>query len=437
MGEMGLMVDLRSPQNAFCLCGDALRKRQSGSCQKIVCLLRKERRFLDVASRTAQNSPVHIVIAPDKFKGSLTAIEAAAAIRAGFARIFPDATFDLLPLADGGEGILEAFSRGVSDAKTHVITVKNALGRDVRAEFLLSGKSAVIESSQANGLYLIPQSDRDITRSSTFGVGELILAAIAAGAESILIGIGGSATNDAALGLAAALGCAFLDRDGKKVEPIPANIPRIASIDSSEMPPLPPITVACDVANPLLGERGATRVYGPQKGLLPGQADEMEAALSHLAELANAHFGTDFTATPGAGAAGGLGYGLMTFCNARLESGFHCIAKSLGAEEKIAAADLVITAEGSLDAQTLEGKTPHGVSQLARKHRKPVYALAGRLADEEILLPHFDGIASLVNAPMTIEEAIANAPKLLENAAARLAHTIRSATSSDISSHES
>ena len=380
---------------------------------------------------------MHIVIAPDKFKGSLTAIEATAAIRAGFARIFPDATFDLLPLADGGEGILEAFSRGVSDAKTHVITVKNALGRDVRAEFLLSGKSAVIESSQANGLYLIPHSDRDITRSSTFGVGQLILAAIAAGAESILIGIGGSATNDAALGLAAALGCAFLDRDGKKVEPIPANIPRIASIDSSEMPPLPPITVACDVANPLLGERGATRVYGPQKGLLPGQADEMEAALSHLAELANAHFGTDFTATPGAGAAGGLGYGLMTFCRARLESGFHCIAKSLGAEEKIAAADLVITAEGSLDAQTLEGKTPHGVSQLARKHRKPVYALAGRLADEEILLPHFDGIASLVNAPMTIEEAIANAPKLLENAAARLAHTIRSATSSDISSRES
>jgi glycerate kinase len=424
---MGLMVDLRYPQNAFCLCGDAVFIRRSGTCQKFVYLVGKEHRFLDLARRSAQDGFVHIVIAPDKFKGSLTAIEASAAIRAGFARIFPEATFDLLPLADGGEGILEAFSRGVSDAKTHVVTVKNALGRDVRAEFLLSGKPAVIESSQANGLYLIPLSDRDITRSSTFGVGQLILAAIAAGAESILIGIGGSATNDAALGLAAALGCAFLDRDGKKVDPIPANIRRIARIDSSEMPPLPPITVACDVANPLLGERGATRVYGPQKGLLPGQADEMEASLRRLAELANAHFGTDFTATPGAGAAGGLGYGLMTFCHARLESGFQCIAKSLGAEERIANADLVVTAEGSLDAQTLEGKTPHGVSQLARKHRKPVYALAGRLADEEILLPHFDGIASLVNAPMTIEEAIANAPNLLEKAAARLAHTIRSA----------
>jgi glycerate kinase len=380
---------------------------------------------------------VHIVIAPDKFKGSLTAIEASAAIRAGFARIFPEASFDLLPLADGGEGILEAFSRGVSDAETHTVTVKNALGRDVRAEFLLSGKSAVIESSQANGLYLIPHADRDVTRSSTFGVGQLILAAIAAGAEKILIGIGGSATNDAAMGLAAALGCVFLDSDGRKIEPIPANIARIARIDSSEMTPLPPITVACDVANPLLGERGATRVYGPQKGLLPGQADEMEARLRHLVELVDAHFGTDFTETPGAGAAGGLGYGLMTFCNARLESGFQCIAKALGAEEKIANADLVVTAEGSLDAQTLEGKTPHGVSQLARKHHKPVYALAGRLADEETLLPHFDGIASLVNAPMTLEEAIANAPKLLENAAARLAHTIRSATSSEISSRES
>lgn len=372
---------------------------------------------------------MHIVIAPDKFKGSLTAHEAAAAIYIGFARVFPEATFDLLPLADGGEGILKAFSHGVTDAKTQSVSVKNALGREIQAEILISGKTAVIESSQANGLYLISQSERDLTRASTYGVGQLILDAIAAGAEQILIGIGGSATNDAALGLAAALGCVFLDADGKTVTPIPANILRIASIDSSKMPTLPPITVACDVANPLLGERGATRVYGPQKGLLPCQTEETEAALRHLAGLANDHFQTDYTETPGAGAAGGLGYGLMTFCRARLESGFLCIAKALGAEEKIAAADLIITAEGSLDAQTLEGKTPHGVSVLARKYGKPVYALAGCLADEELLFHHFDGIASLTNAPMTLEEAITNAPALLEKAAARLAHTIHSATS--------
>jgi glycerate kinase len=413
---------------ASCRCGTRSLSANPPLVKNFFGSDRKDRRFLDLTARIAQNQPVHIIIAPDKFKGSLTAIESAAAIRAGFSRIFPEATFDLLPLADGGEGILEVFSRGVPDIQKHTVTVRNALGNEINAEFILSGKTAVIESSQANGLYLIPVADRDLGRANTFGVGQLILAAIAAGAENVLIGIGGSATNDAALGLAAALGCVFLDRDGKMIAPIPANITRIAEIDSSKIPPLPLITVACDVANPLLGQRGATRVYGPQKGLLPSHTEQTEAALQHFASIANAHFKTDFTDTPGAGAAGGLGYGLMTFCGAKLESGFHCIAQALGAEERIAAADLVITAEGSLDAQTLEGKTPHGVSQLARKHHKPVYALAGRLADEELLFPHFDGIASLVNAPMTLEEAIANAPELLEKAAARLAHMLASRT---------
>lgn len=369
---------------------------------------------------------MHIVIAPDKFKGSLTGSEAAEAIRAGFAAIFPSATYDLLPLADGGEGLLEAFARGTAGVETHVATVRNALGTDVSAEFLIFNETAVIESSQANGLCLIPPADRDITLASTYGVGQLIAAAASAGAEHILIGIGGSATNDAGLGLVAALGCRFLDSAGNGVEPIPANIPRIAAIDSSEMIELPPITVACDVANPLFGARGATRVYGPQKGLLPEHADETEGLLRRFADLANLHFQTDFTETPGAGAAGGLGYGLMTFCKATLESGFDCIAIALDAEERIAKADLVITAEGSLDSQTLEGKTPHGVSRLARKYGIPVYALAGRLADEELLHLHFDGIASIANSPMTLAEAVANAPELLQKAATRLAHTLKS-----------
>lgn len=368
---------------------------------------------------------MQIVIAPDKFKGSLTGSEAAEAIRAGFAKVFPSATFDLMPLADGGEGLLEAFSRGVGAATAHNVKVADALGREVSAEFLISGETAVIESSQANGLYLIRPAERDITRASSFGVGQLIQAAVSAGASRIIIGIGGSATNDAGLGIAAALGCRFLDSNGDAVEPIPANMARIATIDSSQMIDLPPITVACDVVNPLLGERGATRVYGPQKGLLPERADAAEGALRLFSELANAHFGTDFTEVPGAGAAGGIGYGLMTFCGATLESGFDCIANTLGAEERIAAADLVITAEGSLDSQTLEGKTPHGVSRLARKHGIPVYAIAGSLADEELLHAHFDGIASLVNGPMTLEDAVANAPDLLEKAATRLAHILR------------
>jgi glycerate kinase len=386
--------------------------------------------FLDLRRPSAQEKAVHIVIAPDKFKGSLTGSEAAEAIRAGFTGVFPNASFDLMPLADGGEGLLEAFSNGADGAERRTAAVRNALGRDVRAEFLVSGGTAVIESSQANGLYLIPHAERDISRANTYGVGQLIGAAVSAGAERILIGIGGSATNDAGLGLAAALGCRFLDPDGNDLDPIPANMRHIARIDSSGMAALPPVTVACDVGNPLLGARGATRVYGPQKGLLPEQADEMEAALWHLSGLANAHFKTDFTETPGAGAAGGLGYGLMTFCNATLESGFDCIAGAMHAEDRIAKADLVITAEGSLDSQTLEGKTPHGVSKLARKHGIPVYALAGRLADEEMLHGHFDGIASIVNSPMTLEEAVANAAELLEKAAARLAHMLRTFQSS-------
>ena len=370
---------------------------------------------------------MHIVIAPDKFKGSLTGQQAAEAIRNGFAKKFPSATFELLPLADGGEGILDAFQQAVSGT-IHETTALDANGREITALWLLAEiegqRTAIIESSQANGLWRIGPDERDLSRASSYGVGQLIRAAVAENVDEIIIGLGGSATNDAGLGLAAALGHRFLDITGDTVDPIPANIPTIASMDSSAAITLPQITVACDVANPLLGPRGATRVYGPQKGLKPEEAAPAEAAHAHLAEISRKHFSTTYGETPGAGAAGGLGFGLMTFCTATLASGFDCIAHALHAEEKISAADLVITAEGSLDHQTLEGKTPHGVSKLARKHNIPVYALAGRLADEDLLHQHFDGIASIVNAPMTLEQAIANAPHLLELAATRLAHTL-------------
>ena len=370
---------------------------------------------------------MHIVIAPDKFKGSLTGREAAEAIRKGFGKIFPTATFELLPLADGGEGILEAFQESTSGTIMEE-TVLDANGREVIAQWLLAEiervRTAVIESSQANGLWRIPVEERDVSRASSYGVGQLIRAAVDNNVDEIIIGLGGSATNDAGLGLAAALGMEFLDANGICIDPIPRNIPSIASINSSGVIPLPKITVACDVANPLLGTRGATQVYGPQKGLRAEEAESAEAAHAHLAEVSRKHFSTNFCETPGAGAAGGLGFGLMTFCGANLASGFDCIANVLHAEERISAADLVITAEGSLDHQTLEGKTPHGVSRLARKHMLPVYAIAGRLADEDLLHQHFDGIASIVNGPMTLEEAILNAPDLLEKAAIRLAHTI-------------
>ncbi len=374
-----------------------------------------------------QTEPVHILIAPDKFKGSLSGRQAAEAIALGFAKIFPQATCELLPLADGGEGILDAFLEAVSGTVMEA-NVLDANGREVTAKWLLAEiegiKTAVIESSQANGLWRIPADERDLSRASTYGVGQLLRAAAAGGITKIIIGIGGSATNDAGLGLAAALGYRFLDAMGKEIEPVPANIPLITTIDASGKIFLPPVTVACDVANPLLGPRGATRIYGPQKGLRPEDTAAAEAAHEHLAALVKRELGTDFSEVPGAGAAGGLGFGLMAFCGAKLESGFDCIAQALGAEERILAATIVITAEGSLDHQTMEGKTPHGVSRIARKHGKPVYAIAGRLADEEVLHLHFNGIASLVNAPMTLGQAIADAPALLEKAATRLAHTI-------------
>ena len=422
------MVDLRIRRRAFLAVRGAFFKQQIVYCQKFVYAFKQiHSQFSTFRTRSGKIASVHIVISPDKFKGSLTGAQAACCIRDGFSRVFPEATFELLPLADGGEGILDAFRDALTGAMRET-TVRDAYGREVSASWLMTGtsaKTAIIESSQANGLWRVSPDERDLSRASNYGVGQLILAAASEGAEKIIIGIGGSATNDAGLGMAAALGYRFLASDGTEIDPIPANLRSIHSISPPQKLALPPITVACDVENPLLGPRGATRVYGPQKGLRPQQAESAEAAHAHLAEIAERHFKTSFADVPGAGAAGGLGFGLMTFCNASLESGFDCIAGILGAEQAISKASIVITGEGSLDHQTMEGKTPYGVSKLARKHNIPVYALAGRLADEEILHRHFDGIASIVNSPMTLDEAIADAPQLLEKAATRLAHTLK------------
>ncbi|MBC7979455.1 MAG: glycerate kinase [Armatimonadetes bacterium] len=371
---------------------------------------------------------MRILIAPDKFKGSLTGRQAGEAIHRGFIKIFPNAHYQILPLADGGEGFLDAFLMrdGTSNKQSiHKADVQDALGREISASFLIQNNTAIIESSQANGLFRIGEKQRNLLLANSYGVGELIRSAISLGARKIIIGIGGSATNDAGLGLAAAIGYRFLDSYGKPIDPIPANIPKMCSIDSSEKIELPPIVVACDVNNPLLGPRGATYTYGPQKGLRSEQKEEMESSLARFSELVSMHLNNDFAAISGAGAAGGLGFGLMAFCNATLESGFDCIAESLDVETQISAADLVITAEGSLDSQTLEGKTPYGVSLLARKHNIPIYAIAGCIDDEHLLRPHFDGIASIMNAPMTLAHAMDHASELLEFASTRLAHTLK------------
>jgi len=370
---------------------------------------------------------MRILIAPDKFKGSLSASEAAEAMRAGFSRVFPEAVIDCIPLADGGEGLLDVFNvPGISEYQN--VIVHDALGRQVKAQYLLTEidglRVGIIESSQACGIWRIAPSERDLPNSSTHGVGELILAAAFAGADKILVGLGGSATNDAGLGMAQAIGFRFEDSTGNEVRAIPSAFPEIKMILRPVGLKLPPITIACDVRNPLLGLRGATRVYGPQKGLRPEDADMLESGHRHVTTLVKKHLGVDYAETPGAGAAGGLGFGLLAFCDAALQSGFDCIADFLSLDEKIKGASLVVTGEGGMDAQTLEGKVPAGVAEIARRHGVPVVALAGNLADEEMLSQYFDAFASLVNGPMSVEQACENASMLLEKAALRMARTI-------------
>jgi glycerate kinase len=352
--------------------------------------------------------PRRILIACDKFKGSLDAAAACEAIARGLAVRFPDALIECRPIADGGEGFAASLAVPLSgqwiEAPAH-----DALGREITARYLLAASSngplAVMEMAEASGMWRIDPQERDILRASTFGTGEMIRhAVLESGVKRIVIGIGGSATNDGGAGMAEALGVRILT-DGKGM-PVRA--------DTSGRIPLPPITVACDVENPLLGPDGATRVFGPQKG-----ADETSIPVleNKLAALVRASNGEADALKPGAGAAGGLGFGLVHFANAELVPGFDLLASLTGLEEAVAAADLVVTGEGSLDAQSLAGKGPVALARLARKHGKPVIAFCGR-ADERIRnCGLFDSITDLASTGLPAEELMARAAELLESAA--------------------
>jgi glycerate kinase len=368
---------------------------------------------------------MRILIAPDKFKGSLSAKQAAEAIARGFSKVFPSATCTLLPLADGGEGLLNAFQDN-GNFTLQETQVRDALGRPATASWLLKKEStrvtAIIESSQANGLWRIAAPDRNPARSSTYGVGGLINAAISAGATEILIGIGGSATNDGGTGMAQALGYHFLDASGAALETLPRDLDQLARIERPAATSVP-IKVACDVNNPLLGEHGCTRVYGPQKGVTC--FDFFEHRLGKLAQVVQHDLGVNAADIPGAGAAGGLGYGLIAFGGAQLVSGFDLVAEAINLRQRIAEADLVITGEGRLDAQTLHGKGPVGVAQMARAHGKPVAAFAGAIDDSPALRAHFDLAHAIKPADMLLSEAIARAEELLEIAARQAVPEIR------------
>jgi glycerate kinase len=277
--------------------------------------------------------------------------------------------------------------------------------------------------SAAAGMWRIAREERNPLSASTFGVGEMILDAVRRGAVHIIAGLGGSATNDGGAGMAAALGYRFLTSDGEPVEPIPANLLALTSIRPPELE-LPAITAACDVRNPLLGPSGASRVYGPQKGADAAAVALLESALENLADVAAHDLGCDFRNVPGAGAAGGLGFGMLTFCSAQLRPGFEVVAECLGLESKIIGADLVITGEGSLDAQTLEGKAPAGVAALARRHGRRVIAFAGVVCGDVRWSDYFDAVHALSDDAASMEESIRDAANLLEQSTVRTAKSL-------------
>jgi glycerate kinase len=376
---------------------------------------------------------VRVLIAPDKFKGSLNAREVADNIAIGLRDVLPDAIVGTIPMADGGEGTAEVIRQACAGEWVNC-AAHDALGRAIEARYiwLRDRSTAVMEMSATAGGWRINPGERDLLRANTYGVGEMMKDAASRGAQEILIGLGGSATNDGGFGMARALGFRFL-AGGQKLE-TPNGLANLTRIDSSEVPEnltalsrqvgeaaFPKVAGAADVRNPLLGLRGATRIFGPQKGGTQEQLGVLERALARLAEVVSRDLGCDFRETPGAGAAGGLGFGLMSFCGAEIKPGFDVVAEFVGLLPAIEKADIVITGEGRLDEQTLEGKVPSGVARQARQAGKRVFAIVGCGDDSPAVRDLFDGIFVLARAPVTPQESIARAPELLQERARELA----------------
>ncbi|MCS3903796.1 glycerate kinase [Methylohalomonas lacus] len=369
-----------------------------------------------------------IVIAPDSFKENLTSLQVAKAIETGVRRVLPDVECIKVPMADGGEGTVQSLVDAVG-GKFVRKQVRGPLGnKPVKARYglLAEGDSAVIEMAEASGLPLVTSNKRDPLRATTYGTGELILDAIDRGARHIIIGIGGSATVDGGAGMAQALGVRFRDKNGRVIREYAAGgmLNRIASIDPDNLDPRvrkAKIIIASDVDNPLVGKRGAAAVFGPQKGATPAMVKTLDANLKHFGEVIKRDLGVRVNNMTGAGAAGGLGAGLVAFTNAKLQSGIDIIVKAVGLADYLQGADLVITGEGQVDFQTAFGKTPAGVAKAAKKARVPVIAIGGGLADDArgVFEHGIHGLDAAVARPMTLDNAFDNAAKYLANAGER------------------
>lgn len=365
---------------------------------------------------------MRVVVAPDSFKGSLTSTAAAEAICAGLRDAFPGVTCRVVPMADGGEGTVEAVV-AVTGGDLFTVPASDPLGRPLEAAFgwVPERRLAVVEMAAASGLPLLAEAERDPARASTFGTGEVIRAALDRGAEALILGLGGSATTDGGSGLLRALGARLLDGRGREVSGL---LDGVAEVDLSGLDRRLKglaLTLACDVSNPLLGPNGAVAVFGPQKGVTPALAAVLEDAMARYAEALTRATGRDCRAVPGAGAAGGLGFGVMAALGGTVRAGFDLIADLGDLAAAMGQADLAVTGEGRLDAQSLFGKVPVGIARLGRRTGTPVAAFAGAV-DGDPALFRAEGLAAvvpIVDGPMPLSQALADAPVLLRRAARR------------------
>lgn len=372
-----------------------------------------------------------IVIAPDSFKESMTALEAANAIERGFRKVFAQADYEKIPMADGGEGTVESVI-DATDGKLRKIQVHGPLGEEISASYGISGngKLAIIEMAASSGLQLTVEENRNPMKTSTIGFGELISDALDQGVDKLLLGIGGSATNDAGAGMIFSLGGKLLNKNGKEIHPTGEGLAQLSKIDLSGLHPRlknVDIRVACDVDNPLCGPQGASYIYGQQKGATPEQIEQLDQNLARFAQVLKNQFGRDVMNIPGAGAAGGLGASLVGLLGASLERGGDLIVDILNLKEKIQEADLVITGEGGINHQTVYGKTPIAVSMVAQQYNVPTIAIAGCLKDDYAAI--FDkGISaafSIIQELNPLEVILNNGEVNLEKVAENIAQVLK------------
>jgi glycerate kinase len=368
-----------------------------------------------------------IILAPDSFKGNLTSLEVATAFEKGIKRVLPRAKCIKIPMADGGEGTVQSLVDGVGGKFIRKRVVGPA-GNTVSARYglLSDGLTAVIEMAEASGLPLVSGKNKNPLKTTTYGTGELILDAAKRGAEKIIIGIGGSATNDGGVGMAQAIGIRFLNKQGKVISDYGSGgmLKKIARIDNKKVDPLLKkikIIVACDVNNTLCGKSGASYVFAPQKGATPAMVRILDENLRHLGKVIKQSLRKDVTKLKGAGAAGGLGAGLVAFTKARMKSGIEIVIDATNICKYMENADLVITGEGRVDTQTAFGKTPSGIAKAARKYHIPTVVIGGGITDDanDIFAYGIDGLESACARDMSLEEAIKNSRKHLANAAER------------------